>query len=105
MIKRLFKILFISSLLLAFITGVATAQDGDDSQGKDRPPGWEKGKKEGWQSDEPPGQEEKEKKPKKIAGDDEASDGEKLRKEKKEQKEKKAKKDKQKKKKKKKSKK
>ena len=100
MIKQFFKILLMMFLPLMLITAVAIAQEGDDSQNKDRPPGWDKGKKEGWQSDVPPGQEEKEKKQKKITGDGEGSDDKKLEKARKEKKEKKAKEDKQKKKKK-----
>lgn len=91
MIKQFFKILFIMFLPLVLITAVAIAQEGDDSQNKDRPPGWDKGKKEGWQSDVPPGQEEKEKKKNTISGDNEEPHGEKLKKEKKEKKSKKEK--------------
>ena len=64
MLKRPIKILFILLLSIVFLGSVTLAQDNDSRQNGDRPPGWDKGKKEGWQSDVPPGQEETEKKEK-----------------------------------------
>ena len=64
MLKRLIKILITICLSIVFIGSIAMAQNNDTDQSGDNPPGWDKGKKEGWQSDVPPGQEEKEKKKK-----------------------------------------
>ena len=67
MIKRIIKILFFSLLTVVFIGSLAIAQGKGKGQGQsgDRPASWDKGQKEGWQSEVPPGQEEKEKKEKK----------------------------------------
>jgi hypothetical protein len=86
MLKRIFKILFILLLSIVFVGSMAIAKDRGNVQSSDRPAGWDKGKKEGWQSDVPPGLEEKEKKKKKNPSDEEEI-GE-TQKEKKEKKEK-----------------
>jgi len=89
MLKRRIKILIILCLSIVFIGSMAMAQDNDQGQSGDNPPGWDKGKKAGWKSDVPPGQEEKEKKKKADnTGKVKTSEGEKLEKEKKEKKEK-----------------
>ena len=65
MIKWIIKILFFSLLAVVFIGSLAIAQGKGKGQGGDRPAGRDNGQKKGWQSDVPPGQEEKEKKSKK----------------------------------------
>ncbi len=62
MFKRIIKILFILLLSVVFIGSLAIAQGKGKNQNDDRPAGWDKGKKKGWQSDVPPGQEEEEEK-------------------------------------------
>lgn len=95
MLKRPIKLLIILCLSIVFTGSMAMAQDNDQGQSGDNPPGWDKGKKEGWKSDVPPGQEEKEKNKKADnTGKIKASEGEKLEKEKKEEKEKREKKEK-----------
>ena len=90
MFKRIIKILFILLLSVVFIGSLAIAQGKGKNQNDDRPAGWDKGKKKGWQSDVPPGQEEKEEKKKQtksLSGEEEDLED----KEKKEKKEKKQK--------------
>ena len=92
MIKRIIKILFFSLLAVVFIGSLAIAQGKGKGQSDDRPAGWDKGQKEGWQSNVPPGQEEKEKKEKKkknLSGAEEDLEDKQIEKEKKEKKEKK----------------
>lgn len=71
MLKRIIIILFILLLSVVFIGSPAIAQGKGKSQNGDRPAGWDKGKKKGWQSDVPPGQEEKEEKKKNLSGEEE----------------------------------
>ena len=61
MLKRIFTILFILLLSIVFVGSLAFAEDKGSGQSSERPAGWDKGKKEGWQSDVPPGQEVKNK--------------------------------------------
>ena len=92
MIKRIIKILFFSLLAVVFIGSLAIAQGKDKGQSGDRPAGWDNGRKKGWQSEVPPGQEEKEEKKKKkknLSGEEEDLEGKQIEKEKKEKKEKK----------------
>ena len=89
MIKRIIKILFFSLLAVVFIGSLAIAQGKGKGQSGDRPAGWDKGQKEGWQSDVPQGQEEKEKKRKNLSGAEEDLEDKQIEKEKKEKKEKK----------------
>ena len=89
MIKRIIKILFISLLAVVFIGSLAIAQGKGKGQSGDRPGGGDKGKKEGWQSDVPPGQEEQEKKRKNISDEEEDLEDKQIEKEKNEKKEKK----------------
>ncbi len=92
MIKRIIKILFFSLLAVVFIGSSAIAQGKGKGQSGDRPAGWDKGQKEGWQSDVPPGQEEKEKKEKKrknISGEEQDLEDKQIEKEKKEKQERK----------------
>jgi len=91
MLKRIIIILFILLLSVVFIGSPAIAQGKGKSQNDDRPAGWDKGKKQGWQSDVPPGQEEKEEKKKKLSGEEENLEDTQKEKEKKEKKEKKQK--------------
>ena len=68
---RLMKIVLISLLSLIFFSSLASpaginfssssAVSGDKGKEHDenRPPGWEKGEKKGWQSDKPPGLDKK----------------------------------------------
>ena len=92
MFKRIIKILFILLLSVVFIGSLAIAQGKGKNQNDDRPAGWDKGKKKGWQSDVPPGQEEKEEKKKQtksLSGEEEdLEDNEKEKKKKKEKKQK-----------------
>jgi len=92
MFKRIIKILFILLLSVVFIGSLAIAQAKGKNQSGDRPAGWDKGKKKGWQSDVPPGQEEKEEKKKQkknlSSEEDDLEDNEKEKKEKKEKKQK-----------------
>ena len=92
MLKRIIKILFILLLSVVFIGSLAIAQGKGKNQNNDRPAGWDKGKKEGWKSDVPPGQEENEerKKQKKSLSskEEDLEDNEKEKKEKKEKKQK-----------------
>jgi len=95
MIKRIIKILFILLLSVVFTGSLAIAQGKGKNQSGDRPAGWDKGKKKGWQSDVPPGQEEKEEKkkqPKNLSGEEEDLE-DKEKKEKKQKREKKEKKE------------
>ncbi|MBW2169437.1 MAG: hypothetical protein JRG69_09310 [Deltaproteobacteria bacterium] len=46
---------FMTALALFLTTSPVLAK----GKGKERPPGWDKGEKKGWQSDVPPGQEKK----------------------------------------------
>jgi len=89
MLKRIIKILFILLLSVVFTGSLAVAQGKGKNQSGDRPAGWDKGKKKGWQSDVPPGQEEKEEKKKNLPGEEgDLEDNEKEKKEKKEKKQK-----------------
>jgi len=88
MLKRIIIILFILLLSVGFIGSPAIAQGKGKGQNNDRPAGWDKGKKHGWKSDVPPGQEEKEEKKKKLSGEEENLEDTQKEKEKKEKKEK-----------------
>ena len=89
MIKRIIKILFVSLLAVVFIGSLAIAQGKGKGQSGDRPAGWGEGQKEGWQSEVPSGQEEKEKKRKNLSGEEEDLEDKQIEKEKKEKQEKK----------------
>ena len=89
MIKRIIKVLFVSLLAVVFIGSSAIAQGKGKGQSGDRPAGWDKGQKEGWQEDVPPGQEEKEKKRKNISDEEEDLEDKQIEKEKKEKQERK----------------
>jgi hypothetical protein len=89
MIKRIIKILFVSLLAVVFIGSSAIAQGKGKGQSGNRPAGWDNGQKEGWQSEVPPGQEEKEKKRKNISGEEEDLEDKQIEKEKKEKQERK----------------
>jgi hypothetical protein len=60
--KHMMKALFISCLALIFAVASAFAQEKVKGPNKNISPGWDKGEKKGWQSDVPPGQEEKDEK-------------------------------------------
>jgi hypothetical protein len=61
MVKQIIKILFLILMCVVFVSSLTFAQSESEDLSNDRPLGWDKGKKEGWNSDVPPGQ-EKEKK-------------------------------------------
>jgi hypothetical protein len=57
--KRIIKIFFIAFLSIIFANSLAIDQCKGKGHSKNKPPGWDKGEKKGWQSDIPPGLEKK----------------------------------------------
>jgi hypothetical protein len=56
---RLLKIVLIAFLSIIFSSSLAVSGDKGKEHDENRPPGWEKGEKKGWQSDKPPGLDKK----------------------------------------------
>ena len=63
--NRIIKNFLIAFLSIIFISTLAVSDDKGEENDKKTPPGWEKGEKKGWQSDKPPGLDEKNGKAKK----------------------------------------
>ena len=65
MFVNLIKVFFIVCLSLIFAVSSTYAKGKGRGHNKNRPSGWEEGEKKGWDSDVPPGLEDKDKKFKK----------------------------------------